>query len=114
MTLQAGAVLVFGTGLAQQDYGIVQESSIREEVSRLENKAVDGSIVAIQDYGKVEKIKIVYVPLLTPTATPAIGTKFTFAGKSWSLLTIESIRIVDGFKSVTITGKYYEKIGASS
>lgn len=114
MAVQDGHILVFGTGLAIQSYGLVQSYSIGEQTERLENKGPDGAILAIQDYGKNETLEMTYIPLGAEVNAPAVGTKFLFNSKSWNITSVNDIRVVDGFDTITVSAKYYDQIGESS
>ena len=112
MPLQAGTLLVFGIGTATQDWGLLQSYSIEDTVSRAEAKAPDGNIISIQEYTQVQTLNLNYLTLFVAiTDPPAIGTRFTFDGKVWSIDRIKESNVVDGFQSYDVTAKYYPKLG---
>lgn len=114
MAVQDGTILAFGISSPTTTYGIVQNYSIEDKVDRARNIGPDGSILAIQDYGQHQVLTLTFVALSVQVDPPAIGTKFTFDGKSWSLMSVKEDASVDSFESYTITAEYYPQIGASS
>jgi hypothetical protein len=111
MALQAGHILVFGITNTLQTYGLLQRFSVDDGVSRTVSRAPDGSVVAIQEYGEQSHLDLIYIPLLAGTASPTIGTAFTFDGVNWRIDNIEYLGVVDGFVNINVVATYYPEIG---
>lgn len=109
MGLQDGTILVFGTGAAVT-YGLVQNEGINETTERAEAKGADGNTVSIQEYDDKVELSLTYLELGTPVSPPAIGTTFTYLTVVYHVSSINSVRTVDGFKTVDITATSYTNL----
>jgi len=108
--LQAGHILAFGITSALTTYGLLQSYSITQSTKRATAKAPDGTDVSIQEHGDTSSIELTYLPLVTGSGDPAIGTTFTFDGLPWQIDSISDGLTVDGFRSVTVNATWYPYI----
>ena len=106
-----GTLLVFGIDSPLQTYGIVQQYTATDTVETAIWSDSGGKLGAVQQYGQRVDAVIMYFELSElPSGAPDIGTKFTYAGNDWIIEEIQSVRSLDGFKSITVNAFTYFNI----